>query len=159
MTSRLPCGIMHALRSLLGYGVTILGSCVVRCWDVQCPLSYVFLDDQTASWSVGCLKDTCDMGHWTSQHLTADDPRMVTPLDRRVTTALLNICSFVGQQSLNERANQLMTEILQACMSGLKLLNFFLEVSKEGALLEGVLNCNQKCIVVPRFFDVLVESN
>ena len=45
-----------------------------------------------------------------------------------------------------------MTKILQAGMSGLKLLNFFLEVSKEGALLEGVLNCDQKCIVRPTVF-------
>jgi hypothetical protein len=40
----------------------------VKCWDVQCPISDVSVQRPTDPiWS-----DTCDMGHWTSQHLTAD---------------------------------------------------------------------------------------
>ena len=49
----------------------------VKCWDVPCPMSYVFvklLIDQmtsTSIWSMGQLTDTYDIVHGTSQHLTS----------------------------------------------------------------------------------------
>src|SRR5262245_61059954 len=77
------------------------GAPAVKCWDVQCPMSNVSVKvptDQMTRWvsgSLGCLTGTLDMGHWTSQHLTAGEGKHVNA----VTAPSISPASGPSQRS------------------------------------------------------------
>jgi hypothetical protein len=74
---RAQCAVFQSAGS---HNVRTVTKPDVKCWDVQCPMSDVFFKQPTDNWSplgilvslsFGHVKNTSDMGHWTSQHLTS----------------------------------------------------------------------------------------
>jgi hypothetical protein len=66
-------------------------------------MSYVFVKrptDHLVIWSLGHLTNTYDMGHWTSQHLTAGSAKYVSALSREGTTGKTVTNTGLGEDVL-----------------------------------------------------------